>query len=103
MCSESTIGNEPSYLTVAQLAQRLHFSESTSYGRVDRDYIPFLIVGDLVRFDLAAIHNWMSAQADHSLNSCVEHTYRGPGRISVRERTMNFTRKFSVVTSEIGA
>ena len=44
-----------------------------------------------------------SRQADRSLNSCAEHTYCGPGRISVRERTMNFTRKFSVVTSEIGA
>ena len=40
MCSESTVGNEPSYLTVAQLAQRLQVSESTSYGWVDRDYIP---------------------------------------------------------------
>src|ERR1043166_9474430 len=42
------------------------------------------------------------SQAHRSLNSCVEHTYRGPGRISVRERTMNFTRKFSVVTLETG-
>jgi len=64
MCSESTAENEPSYLTVAQLAQRLHISESTSYAWVDRDYIPFLLAGDLVRLDLAAIHNWMSAEAD---------------------------------------
>jgi excisionase family DNA binding protein len=64
VCSESAAENEPSYLTVAQLAQRLHVSESTSYDWVDRDYIPFLMAGDLVRFDLAAIHNWMLAEAD---------------------------------------
>ena len=64
MCSESTTENEPSYLTVAQLAQRLQVSESTIYGWVDRDYIPFLIAGDLVRFDPTAIHNWMLAEAD---------------------------------------
>jgi excisionase family DNA binding protein len=64
MCSESTVENEPSYLTVAQLARPLQVSESTSYDWVDRDYIPFLMAGDLVRFDLAAIHNWMLAGAD---------------------------------------
>jgi excisionase family DNA binding protein len=64
MCSEMTGETEPSYLTVAQLAQRLQVSESTIYGWVDRDYIPFLMAGDLVRFDLIAIHNWMSAEAD---------------------------------------
>ena len=37
MCSESTAESEPSYLTVAQLAQRLQVSESTIYGWVDRD------------------------------------------------------------------
>jgi len=51
MYSESTVESEPSYLTVAQLAQRLQVSESTIYGWVDRDYMPFLIAGDLVRFD----------------------------------------------------
>ena len=64
MCSESTVESEPSYLTVAQLAHRLQVSVSTIYGWVDRDYIPFLMAGDLVRFDLAAIHNWMLAEAD---------------------------------------
>ena len=48
MCSESTAECGPSYLTVAQLAQRLQVSESTIYGWVDRDYIPFLMAGDLV-------------------------------------------------------
>jgi len=47
MCSESIAESEPSYLTVAQLAQRLQVSESTIYGWVDRDYIPFLMAGDL--------------------------------------------------------
>ena len=64
MCSESTVESEPSYLTVVQLAQRLQVSESTIYGWVDRDYIPFLIAGDLVRFDPIAIHNWMLDEAD---------------------------------------
>ena len=64
MCSESTTENEPSYLTVAQLAHRLQVSVSTIYGWVDRDYIPFLIVGDLVRFDPTVIHKWMMAEAD---------------------------------------
>ena len=47
MYSESTVEREPGYLTVAQLARRLQVSESTIYGWVDRDYIPFLIAGDL--------------------------------------------------------
>ena len=64
MYSESTVEREPSYLTVAQLAQRLQVSESTIYGWVDRDYIPFLMAGDLVRFDPNSIHNWMLAEAD---------------------------------------
>ena len=64
MCSESTAESEPSYLTVAQLTQRLQVNESTIYGWVDRDYIPFLRAGDLVRFDPRAIHNWMLAEAD---------------------------------------
>jgi excisionase family DNA binding protein len=63
MYSESTVESEPGYLTVAQLAQRLQVSESTIYGWVDRDYIPFLIAGDLVRFDPIAIHNWMLDEA----------------------------------------
>jgi excisionase family DNA binding protein len=62
MCSESTAESEPSYLTVAQLAQRLQVSESTIYGWVDRDYISFLMAGDLVRFDPTAIHDWMLTQ-----------------------------------------
>ena len=64
MSSESTANSEPSYLTVAQLAGRLQISESTIYGWVDRDYIPFLMAGDPVRFDPTAIHNWMLAEAD---------------------------------------
>ena len=64
MCSESSAESEPSYLTVAQLAHRLQVSVSTIYGWVDRDYIPFLMAGDLVRFDPTAIHNWMLAEAD---------------------------------------
>jgi hypothetical protein len=48
--SESTAESEPSYLTVAQLAQRLQVTESTIYGWFDRDYIPFLIAGvDVVK------------------------------------------------------
>ena len=64
MYSGSTAESEPSYLTVAQLARRLQVSESTIYGWVDRDYIPFLMAGDLVRFDPVAIHEWMLAEAD---------------------------------------
>ena len=62
MRTESAV--EPTYLTVAQLAQRLQVSESTIYGWVDRDYIPCLMAGDLVRFDPSAIHNWMLAEAN---------------------------------------
>ena len=64
MYSESTGESEPGYLTVAQLARRLQVSESTIYGWVERDYIPFLIAGDLVRFDPIAIHNWMLDEAN---------------------------------------
>jgi len=62
MSSESTANSEPSYLTVAQLVQRLQVSKSTIYGWVDRDYIPFLMAGDLIRFDPNAIHKWMLAE-----------------------------------------
>jgi excisionase family DNA binding protein len=55
---------ETRYLTVAQLAKRLQISESTIYGWVDRDYIPFLMAGDLLRFDLIAIEAWMVAEAN---------------------------------------
>ena len=65
MCPEATAEREQSYLTVAQSAQRLQVSQSTIYGWVDRDYIPFLMAGDLVRFDPAVIHNWMLSQDDH--------------------------------------
>ena len=64
MCSESTAESEAAYLTVTQLAQRLQVSESTIYAWVDRDYIPFLMAGDLVRFNPTAIHEWMMAEAD---------------------------------------
>lgn len=64
MSSKSIVASEPSYLTVAQLAQRLQVSESTIYGWVDRDYIPFLMAGDLVRFDPDAVHDWMTSEAD---------------------------------------
>jgi excisionase family DNA binding protein len=55
---------ETRYLTVAQLAKRLQISESTIYGWVDRDYIPFLMAGDLLRFDPIAIEAWMAAEAN---------------------------------------
>ena len=54
---------ETSYLTVAQLARRLQISESTIYGWVDRDYIPFLMAGDLLRFDLTRLRlGWQRKQ-----------------------------------------
>lgn len=64
MCSESTGESESSYLTVAQLAQRLQVSESTIYGWVEGNYISFLMAGDLVRFDPTVVHNWMLVEAD---------------------------------------
>ena len=64
MQTQMTIKGESKYLTVAQLAKRLQISESTIYGWVDRDYIPFLMAGDLLRFDPIAVDTWMSAEAD---------------------------------------
>jgi excisionase family DNA binding protein len=64
MQTEIINNGEISYLTVAQLAKRLQISESTIYGWVDRDYIPFLMAGDLLRFDLIAIEAWMAAEAN---------------------------------------
>lgn len=72
MRSDFVAEGKPSYLTVAQLAQRLQISESTIYGWVDRDYIPFLMAGDLVRFDPTAIHNWMLAEADRKREKKLE-------------------------------
>ena len=78
-----TAENEPSYLTVAQLAQRLQVSESTIYGWVDRDYIPFLMAGDLVRFDPSAIHDWMLAKPIASVKRNV-----GSGRYVLKWRLL---------------
>lgn len=64
MQTETTSKGEPRYLTVAQLAERLQISESTIYGWVDRDYIPFLRGGDLLRFDPIKIEDWMTAAAN---------------------------------------
>lgn len=64
MQPETMSKGETRYLTVAQLAERLQISESTIYGWVDRDYIPFLMAGDLLRFDPNAIQEWMTAGAD---------------------------------------
>jgi len=64
MQTEIVSKSENRYLTVAQLAKRLQISESTIYGWVNRDYIPFLMAGDLLRFDPIAVDTWMSAEAD---------------------------------------
>ena len=64
MQTQMTIKGETRYLTVAQLAKRLQISESTIYCWVDRNYIPFLMAGDLLRFDPNAIETWMLAEAD---------------------------------------
>lgn len=61
---ETIANGENRYLTVTQLAERLQISESTIYGWVDRDFIPFLMAGDLLRFDPNAIDAWMVAGAD---------------------------------------
>ena len=64
MQTQTTIKDETKYLTVTQLAKRLQISESTIYGWVDRNYIPFLRAGDLLRFDPITVDTWMSAEAD---------------------------------------
>ena len=62
----------------------VYVSESTIYGWLDCDYIPFLMAGDLVRFDSSAIHNWMLAEADRKreergLKSVLVKVARAPG------------------------
>lgn len=64
MQAEIINNGDTSYLTVAQLAERLQISESTIYGWVNSDYIPFLMAGDLIRFDRIAVDAWMTAAAD---------------------------------------
>ena len=64
MQPETISKRENRFLTVTQLAERLQISESTIYGWVDRDSIPFLMAGDLLRFDANAIDKWMVAGAD---------------------------------------
>jgi excisionase family DNA binding protein len=64
MQRETISKNENRFLTVPQLAERLQISESTIYGWVDRGSIPFLMAGDLLRFDPRAIDAWMMADAE---------------------------------------
>ncbi len=56
--------SDPAYLTVAQLAVRLQVSQSTIYGWVESDRIPFLMAGDLLRFDVRKVDEWMLAEAN---------------------------------------
>lgn len=63
MQNQTTITSPSEYLTVAQLAKRLQISESTIYGWVERNYIPYLMAGDLLRFDPNVIDSWMVDQA----------------------------------------
>jgi excisionase family DNA binding protein len=64
MQSQTTTTSPNQYLTVAQLAKRLQISESTIYGWVERDYIPYLMAGDLLRFDPNVINSWMLDEAN---------------------------------------
>ncbi len=64
MRAESTLNSQSTYLTVAQLAGRLQVRESTIYAWVERDFIPFLMAGDLLRFDPIAVDAWMAAEAN---------------------------------------
>jgi excisionase family DNA binding protein len=64
MQSQQTTTSPDRYLTVAQLAKRLQISESTIYGWVDRNYIPYLMAGDLLRFDPDVINSWMLEEAN---------------------------------------
>ena len=60
-----TTGTGPNqYLTVSQLAKHLQISASTIYGWVERDYIPYLMAGDLLRFDPNVINSWMLEEAN---------------------------------------
>ena len=64
MQSQAAITSPNPYLTVAQLAKRLQISESTIYGCVERNYIPYLMAGDLLRFDPNVINSWMLEEAN---------------------------------------
>ena len=66
MQNQTTTGSPNEYLTVAQLAKRLQISASTIYSWVERNYIPYLMAGDLLRFDPNVINSWMSDQADRN-------------------------------------
>jgi excisionase family DNA binding protein len=66
MQNQTTTGSPNEYLTVAQLAKRLQISASTIYSWVERNYIPYLMARDLLRFDPNVIKSWMSDQADRN-------------------------------------
>jgi excisionase family DNA binding protein len=77
MQNQAAITSSNQYLTVAQLAKLLQISESTIYGWVERNYIPYLVAGDLLRFDPDVINSWMLEEANrkrekkHQLHSRV--------------------------------
>ena len=64
MQNQTSITSPIQYLTVAQLAKHLQISESTIYGWVERGYIPYLMAGDLLRFDPNVINSWMLEEAN---------------------------------------
>jgi excisionase family DNA binding protein len=66
MQSQTSSTSPNQYLTVSQLAKHLQISESTIYGWVERNYIPYLMAGDLLRFDPNVINTWMSEEANRN-------------------------------------
>ena len=64
MQNQTTITSPNQYLTVAQLGKHLQISESTIYEWVERDYILYLMAGDLLRFDPNVINSWMLDEAN---------------------------------------
>ena len=64
MFSERNDGNEPQWMTVAQLAERLALRESHVRALVRRGELPVVRIGRLLRFHWPAIKNRLLSKSE---------------------------------------
>ena len=68
-------------LTIEDLSARLKVSVSTIYGWIHDGRVPYVKLGRMVRFEPAAIENWIRAKSREDRPGC----QAGPGVRGVRQ------------------
>ncbi len=53
-------GGDKCLLTAAEVAKLMRVSKGTIYRWVKRGRIPFVKIGDMIRFDASSLRSWMA-------------------------------------------